>query len=186
MSSGIVNIRGKDYKTVALRVSEFRAKYPIDEEWGIHTEIVSVDESAVVMRAWITSGAGEVVAVGHAEEARSSRGINSTSALENCETSAVGRALAAAGFGGDEYASADEVAGAIAQQSALRPKRKPQQVDADTLGAAIYGELWPEAREDFYAWAGGKTDRVAGALLAIEQGKKDPATAWKKIQEAAP
>jgi hypothetical protein len=61
-----------------------------------------------------------VIATGLAEEKRTSSQINRTSALENCETSAIGRALAAFGLGGSEYASANEVQNAIHQQS--RPK----------------------------------------------------------------
>ena len=57
-----------------------------------------------------------VVASGLAEEVRKASNINKTSALENAETSAVGRALAFFGMGGTEIASADEVAGAIGQQ----------------------------------------------------------------------
>ena len=54
-----------------------------------------------------------IVATGHAEEYRDSSKINKTSALENAETSAIGRALASFGLGGTEFASADEVARAI-------------------------------------------------------------------------
>jgi hypothetical protein len=66
-----------------------------------------------------------VVAVGHAEENRQASTINKTSALENCETSAYGRALAAFGFAGTEFASADEVAQAISQQNTPKPAWKP-------------------------------------------------------------
>ena len=124
--SGIVNIHGKQYKTVALRVSEFREKYPIDDGWGIETQCYAVDAQTVIMRAVITDPQGRVVATGYAEEERSQRGINSTSALENCETSAIGRALSAAGFGGDAYASADEIAQAISKQGSS-PSAAPGQ-----------------------------------------------------------
>ena len=113
MTDGIVNIHGKQYKTVALRVAEFRASNP---DWGIHTEVVNVDDQSVVMKAWITDPDNRVRGCGHGEEWRAASKINSTSALENAETSAIGRALAAIGLAGTEYASADEVAGAIHQQ----------------------------------------------------------------------
>ena len=57
------------------------------------------------------------IATGYAEEVRTASKINRTSALENAETSAVGRALAFFGLGGSEIASADEVANAIQQQN---------------------------------------------------------------------
>ena len=72
--------------------------------------------NGVIVKAEITSPDGRIVAMGHAEEVRAASKINQTSAVENCESSAIGRALAAAGFGGSEYASADEVQRAIAQQ----------------------------------------------------------------------
>jgi len=111
--SGTVNIHGKEYKTVALRVSEFRQAKP---DWTIATDLISANDELVVMKATILDETGRCIATGYAEEYRSASKINRTSALENCETSAIGRALAAAGLAGTEYASADEVAGAISQQ----------------------------------------------------------------------
>jgi hypothetical protein len=116
MTDGIVNIHGKQYKTVALRVSEFRAQYP---KHAIITELVHRDDTLVVMKAAIQDEAGRTIGTGYSEEVRASSSINRTSALENAETSAIGRALAAAGYAGTEYASADEVANAIGQQGSL-------------------------------------------------------------------
>lgn len=112
---GVVRIHGKEYLTVARRINDFRAAHP---DYGVHTEILSIDESTVVCRATITDGNGRQVSSGIAEEHRRASKINQTSATENCETSAVGRALAFFGMAGTEIASADEVAGAIAQQNA--------------------------------------------------------------------
>ena len=113
--SGVVNIHGKDYKTVAKRVNEFREAH--GSKYAILTELVSMDENIVVMKAEILDDKRDVIATGYAEEHRNASQINKTSALENCETSAIGRALANFGLGGGEYASADEVANAINQQS---------------------------------------------------------------------
>lgn len=123
--TGIVTIHGRQYKTVALRVSEFRDKYPIETGWAILTEIIRADDLACVVQASIVNPEGATIATGYAEENRSNTGVNSTSALENAETSAIGRALSAAGFGGDEYASADEVANAVKQQG-QKPAAKQQ------------------------------------------------------------
>jgi hypothetical protein len=114
MSDGIVNIHGKQYKTVALRVNEFRENH---QDWGIVTEVVEADEKIVIMRAAILNEQDRIIGTGYAEEQRGSSMINKTSALENCETSAIGRALAACGYAGTEYASANEVENAIHQQS---------------------------------------------------------------------
>ena len=109
--TGYVNIHGKQYKTVAARVNDFREQF--GPGYGLLTEIVHADETVVRMKALIISPEGAIVATGHAEEYRDSSKINKTSALENAETSAIGRALAAFGLGGTEFASADEVARAI-------------------------------------------------------------------------
>lgn len=117
MKDGIVNLKGKQYYTVARRVHDFRAACAIGDGWGLISSIVSIDGEMVIMRGAVIDPQGREVAVGYAEERRSNRGVNSTSALENCETSALGRALAAAGFGGDgAYSSADELANALRQQ----------------------------------------------------------------------
>ena len=116
--SGIVKIHGKSYKTVALRVAEFRQEYTINDGWGIVTTLIHHDADTVVMKAEIVNPAGMVVGTGHGEEKRSASQINRTSAMENAETSAIGRCLAtvSAGLQGTEFASADELANAIGQQ----------------------------------------------------------------------
>lgn len=114
MTEGIVPIHGKQYKTVAYRVNEFRAKHP---DHTVSTELVEANDTLVVMKASISNEQGRLLATGFAEEVRAASKINRTSALENAETSAIGRALAALGLAGTEYASADEVANAINQQN---------------------------------------------------------------------
>lgn len=114
-----VDIRGKFYKTVAERVAEFREKHKLD--YAIITEIISANE-LVQVKAVINDKDGFIVATGFAEEVRGSTNINKTSALENCETSAIGRALAAFGLGGTEYATANEVTDAIIQQNVMEAK----------------------------------------------------------------
>lgn len=106
--SGKVIIHGKEYKTVALRVNELRADKDT-KNWSIETELVHNNPELVIMKATVSNEDGRIIGTGWAEEVRGSTNINRTSALENCETSAIGRALAAIGLGGEEYASADEV-----------------------------------------------------------------------------
>jgi hypothetical protein len=107
-----VQIHGKEYLTVAERVADFRTKHA---DWTIESDLISNDD-AVIVKTSILNESGRLLASGFAEEIRGSTMINSSSALENCETSAVGRALSFLGFGGTEIASADEVANAIKQQ----------------------------------------------------------------------
>lgn len=126
-----VNIHGKEYLTVAERVASFRQKHP---DWGIRTEIVSNGDVVIVKAAIFNQDF--IVGTGYAEEVRGSTNINKTSALENCETSAIGRALAAIGLGGDQYASANEVTDAIIQQNVEEALGRYK-----ALGAAIQ-EHW--------------------------------------------
>ena len=108
-----VNIHGKEYHTVAERVYAFRESHP---ELTIETDIVRWEGDDVVVKASISDN-GKLLATGLAHEVRGSTNINRTSHVENCETSAIGRCLAAFGLGGTEYATADEVANAITQQN---------------------------------------------------------------------
>lgn len=108
-----VMIHGKEYKTVSERTNEFHAKYI--ENIGVDTTIIQLDESIAVVKAVVTKPDGRTFS-GHAFELSSTSGVNETSHLENAETSAVGRALAFAGFAGVEIASANEVEQAMAQR----------------------------------------------------------------------
>ena len=119
-NTGIVNIRGKEYQTVALRVQKFREAFPL---WSLTSEVLFRDADCVVMKSIIADETGRILATGHAEEYRKSSQINGTSALENAETSAHGRALAALGIGGTEFASANEVQNAIHQQAKPNTRR---------------------------------------------------------------
>jgi len=115
-TKGIVNIGGKEYKTVALRVTEFRLECPITAGWGLVTNIIECTEHHAVVVAGIYDPAEKEVATGSAIEFWGDGKVNKSSALENAETSAIGRALAAAGWGGEEYCSADELVNALKQQ----------------------------------------------------------------------
>lgn len=149
LPSGVVEIRGKggkvkQYSTVALRIKQFWDD-PNHAGWQIVTKLISREADAVVMRCKIINGGGTVIATGHSEEWRGMSDVNSTSALENAETSAIGRALAALGIGGESFASADEVQGAMQQQDYLGEIRAKYAQAFET--AARFGY---EALNDFY------------------------------------
>tara|TARA_B100000963_G_scaffold44223_2_gene32973 strand:+ start:344 stop:886 length:543 start_codon:yes stop_codon:yes gene_type:complete len=122
-----VNIRGKEYVEVKERVKYFRQEKKY-ENWTIATEFPVLDSEQAVCKATIADGTQRVIATGHAHEIQSNGNINKTSYIENCETSAVGRALAIMGIGVDDsMASAGEVADAIHQQDKMsKPKPKPK------------------------------------------------------------
>ena len=110
------NIRGKQYVEVNERIKFFRQE---DEykNWTISTEFTALDSEMCVCKCIIADVNQRVIATGHAHEERSASHINKTSYVENCETSAIGRALAMMGIGIDtSIASANEVTDAIAKQ----------------------------------------------------------------------
>lgn len=115
----VTNIRGKNYVEVNERIKFFRQEEQY-KNWGILTEFPVIDESQCLCLCTITTPEGQIVAQGHAHEEKSSSNINKTSYVENCETSAVGRALAMLGIGIDtSIASANEVEEAIAKQQEM-------------------------------------------------------------------
>ena len=83
----------------------------------IETELINCQDGICLFKAIVSTNKGDILGVGHAYEKENSSFINKTSYIENCETSAVGRALGMAGFGIDiSVASAEEVANAMTQQ----------------------------------------------------------------------
>ena len=108
------DIKGKDYAEVNQRIKAFRMVYP---EGTIATNLISNENGVCVFKAIVSNGE-ILLGTGHAYEKENSTFINKTSYIENCETSAVGRALGFAGFGIDtSIASAEEVQNAIENQN---------------------------------------------------------------------
>lgn len=109
-----IDVKGKNYVEVNQRIKAFRMLYPAG---SIQTEILSNMNGVVLMKASIIDDQGVLLGTGHAYEKETSSYINKTSYIENCETSAVGRALAMCGIGIDtSVASAEEVENAINNQ----------------------------------------------------------------------
>ena len=107
------DIKGKDYAEVNQRIKAFRMLYP---SGTIETELIQNENGVCIFRANIYDE-DKLLATGTAYEKENSTFINKTSYIENCETSAVGRALGMAGFGIDtSIASAEEVQNAINNQ----------------------------------------------------------------------
>ena len=107
------NIKGKEYVEVNERVKAFRKLYP---EGQILTKLIKDEDGKCIFEAIISNGE-KLIATGTAYEKENSTFINKTSYIENCETSAVGRALGFAGIGIDtSIASKEEVENAIENQ----------------------------------------------------------------------
>jgi hypothetical protein len=158
---GVVNIRGKEYKTVALRVQEFREQFP---NYFLTTDIIKIDDDQCIVKAYAgihqDDGTSKTFATGHAHEFRKASQINGTSYVENCETSAIGRCLAALGLGGTEFASANEVVNAIHQQNnpVIENVTEAQIEDAKNVltEASKNGEL----KKAFFALGPGVQEKV--------------------------
>jgi hypothetical protein len=110
------NIKGKEYVEVNERIKFFR----LDEQYKgycLESELVHLTNETVCVKAVIKDASDRIVATGFAYEEKGASRINSTSYVENCETSAWGRALANLGIGIDtSIASSIEVANAIVNQ----------------------------------------------------------------------
>ena len=122
-----VNLKGKTYTMVAQRVQAFRAAAGVEGQ--ILTEVIEQTDQRVMVKASISiwrDGSWSLVACDFAEEYRNQGPVNKTSALENCCTSAIGRALSATGLSGGEYASSFEVDNAIHAKPAAVAAPKPK------------------------------------------------------------
>lgn len=133
------DIKGKEYAEVNQRIKAFRMCFP---NGSISTEILFLADGIVTIRATVCNEEGQILGTGTAQEKETSSFINKTSYIENCETSAVGRALGMCGFGIDtSVASAEEV------QNAIHNQEKPKIVCQECGGLVIdtpkrNGELW--------------------------------------------
>lgn len=125
-----VEIKGKKYAEVSQRIKAFRMCFP---EGFIRTQIVSHENSLVVIRAEVGHD-DKVLGTGTAFEEQNANYINKTSYIENCETSAVGRALGMAGFGVDAaVASAEEM-------TSMQNSRSADEAGATFIANAIISE----------------------------------------------
>lgn len=108
-----MDVKGREYAMVNQRIKAFRMCYP---EGTIETELISNIDGVCIFRA-VVKNIDIILGTGTAYEKESSSYINKTSYIENCETSAVGRALGMCGFGIDtSVASYEEVANAVTNQ----------------------------------------------------------------------
>ena len=159
-----IDFKGKAYSTVVERLNKMNKD--TKGKYSLTTEVIGDAGDTVLMKATlvITKGTTNYTYVGHAFERANSSFINKTSHVENCETSSLGRALASAGYHGEEFCSADELATAVSNQSkstttngvlpqATFPPGKYsdkqvkyidsllEQIDDDKLATQIHGEI---------------------------------------------
>ena len=120
----------KQYADVAQRIKGFRKLYP---EGTIRTEIVKLDDKICLMKAIVEDKDGKVLGIGHALEEKGSSFINKTSYVENCETSAIGRALGVLGIGIDAgLASYEEIKNAEKQRVEASTQQNEKNASVET------------------------------------------------------
>jgi hypothetical protein len=132
----------EDYEPVASRISRFWAEHPCG---AIHTELVFDDGHRCVVKATVYfDSTAPAVSSDYAEELHSDRGVNATSRIENCSTSAQGRALAAAGFLPSDWTkkpSREEMAKVQRQAPAPRPQGDMASANGVTVRGTQHGTL---------------------------------------------
>jgi hypothetical protein len=145
-----------DYEPVEVRLEKFIKDYPA---FRISTELEVVEATRYIVKAYLYKDASDGVAwaTGYAEETVTTRGVNQTSALENCETSAIGRALANAGYAPKgKRPSREEMTKVVA----AKPVKPPvQEVKADD--------------QDYWTTPVGQYNKVVDAPVTLEKAMEN-------------
>lgn len=174
------DIKGKDYAEVNQRIKAFRMVYP---SGTIETEMISNENGICIFKAKVgfTSTIfddGKVrteytlLGTGTAYEKEDSSFINKTSYIENCETSAVGRALGMCGFGIDvSVASAEEVQNAIQNQEPT----KEEALEYTLTFGKHKGKKLKELPKEYIEWMlGNSNDERMKKLIELATGISVP------------
>ena len=150
-----IPFKGKGYVMVNERVKAFREICPSGK---IETEIVNMADGIVTMKTTISDEDGKVLSTAFAQEKETSSPVNKTSFVENCETSAIGRALGFLSIGiDDSIASADELANALKNQNAIISEKDKKVLEnlcaKKGLKADEFFTCWPKLTNEQYVIA---------------------------------
>ena len=181
------DIKGKEYAEVNQRIKAFRMVYP---QGSIQTKMISNNDGVCIFESHVYTDDGILLGTGTAYEKEDSSFINKTSYIENCETSAVGRALGMAGFGIDvSVASAEEVQNAINNQVITQ-----EEADSYKLSFGKYsGKTLKEVEKDnpdYIDWLMGNTkderilkiiELALGRVLPSEEEQQEKLALMSKL-----
>ena len=175
----VVNIKGKNYRMVSDRVKDFRSK-SLYKGFQIQTEMLHFDGTYLIVKASILDSKGNILSDGMAGEKVNSSQINTTSFVENCQTSAVGRALAFLdeSLMGDSLPSAEEISGAINEQDLTKAKIESvvsilKNIDNEAELKSVWDKNSSKWKEEF----------GEHMFSTIEKAKNDLKKIFKKYSE---
>lgn len=169
---GTIDIKGKEYAEVNQRIKAFRMICP---NGAIETELLSNENGICVFKATIKDEKGNVLGTGTAYEKEDSSFINKTSYIENCETSAVGRALGMCGLGIDvSVASAEEVQNAINNQTITQEEANAYTLTFGKYKDKTIKEVYKEDKQYLEWILGNKTDERLIKIIELTTDLKIP------------
>jgi hypothetical protein len=150
-----------DYEPVEVRLEKFIKDYPA---FRISTELEVVEANRYIVKAYLFKDAQDGVAwaTGYAEETVTSRGVNQTSALENCETSAIGRALANAGYAPKGKRPSREEMSKVVTPRVVKPA-------VQDLEAAIRKADAEPAEQDYWTTPVNEYNKVVDAPVTLNK-----------------
>ena len=174
-----VTVRGGgQYTQVSTRVEAFRRH--VGANVSIETDLVVDDGKRVVIKALVRRPDGFTIATGYAEEIRGSSNVNQGAAIENCESSAIGRALAALGLHGGQYASAEEI-----EKHGRNVRNASAQATAEPAAPPV--EDVPFDTDDWAAWVREQCNQVKGItqMSKLEAWKRSTARTRTDLERAS-
>jgi hypothetical protein len=154
-----------DYETVEVRLEKFIRDH---KDFRIATELEVVEKDRYIVKAYLfkTSSDSVAWATGYAEEKITDRGVNSTSALENCETSAIGRALANAGYAAKGKRPSREEMSKVVATKVVKPS-------VQDLNAAIKAADKEPADQDYWTTPVGQYMGVVDAPVTLDKAMEN-------------
>jgi hypothetical protein len=155
-----------DYETVEERLIKYWKEHP---DGRIETKLIEASASRFIVQAYIyrTEADQQAWSTGLAEETVQGRGVNATSALENCETSAIGRALATAGYATKGKRPSREEMGKVVKMAEV--KAKVEEVKAKMADTSQQYVPIAKADDPWTTWEAPPVQTLETAVEMVQQ-----------------